>query len=272
VRNDIPKLDLIARGRTADIHAWEPGKVIKLFHTWANREMVAFEQRMAQTVHAAGVASPAVGEIVTQGDRLGLVYERVDATTLLDILLKRLWQAKQLARQMADLHLSMHACQVPGLPRMRDRLRAKIQAARPLPESLRKQALTALDELPEGSAVCHGDFHPGNVLVTERGLMAIDWTDASSGHPLGDIARSQLLIVNGELPGSPILAALVNLIRRTFYDAYRERYFARSPYDAAEVGEWLPVVAAARLEEGIAAEEAGLLRMVRNGLQGEGNF
>lgn len=258
--------ELIAHGRTADVHAWEPGKVLKLFHTWVDREVVVFEQRIARNVHAAGVIAPAVGEIVSHEARLGLVYERLEAATLFEVLLKRLWRTKTLARKMADLHLRMHACQAPGLPSLRDRLRAKIRAARPLPESLRERALSALGELPEGTAVCHGDFHPGNVLVTERGLVAIDWTDASAGHPLGDIARSQLLMVNSEPPGNLISAALANLIRRTFYSAYSDRYFAQSHHDAAEVEAWLPVVAAARLAEGIDSEQARLLRMARHGL------
>jgi uncharacterized protein (TIGR02172 family) len=257
---------LIARGRTADVYAWETGKVLKLFHDWADRGMVEYEQRIAQAVHAAGVNTPAVGEIVTRNNRLGLVYDRVDAKILLDELIRRPWRAKQLARQMADLQASMHASRASGLPSMHARLRKRIQSAGPLPEQLRQKALAALEGLPDGQAVCHGDFHPENVLVTDQGLMAIDWVDATAGHPLGDFARSELLIVQGELPPNPIISILINLIRRTFFDAYVERYFSQSPYTYAQVGDWLPVVAAARLDEGIDSEEANLLRIARDGL------
>lgn len=262
--------NLIARGRTADVYAFEPGKVLKLFHTWADRGMVEYEQSIALAVQAAGVKTPAVGEIVSQDDRLGLVYERVSATTLLDELLRRPWRVKHLARQMADLQVSMHASLTADLPSMHARLKAKIQSAKPLPEHLRQEALAALEKLPDGQAVCHGDFHPENVLVTDRGLMAIDWVDASTGHPLGDFARSELLIVRGKLPPNPIVSGLLNLIRRTFFEAYVQRYFSQSPYTYAQVSSWLPVAAAARLDEGIDSEEQNLLRIARAGLEHAG--
>lgn len=258
--------ELIARGRTADVHAWGEGQVIKLFHTWADRGMVEYEQRLAQTVVAAGVSTPAVGEIVSQGERLGLVYERVNAESLLHRLLARPWRARGYARQMAELQAAMHAARAPDLPPMRERLAYKLRRARPLPEPLRQAALAALEKLPEDRAVCHGDFHPDNILVTERGLMVIDWIDATAGHPLGDVARSELLMLHGALPTNPLLAGFFDWLRRTFYAAYRERYFALSPHAPEQVRLWLPVVAAARLDEGIAVEERNLLNLARAGL------
>jgi len=31
-------------------------------------------------------------------------------------------------------------------------------------------------DLPTGLSTCHGDFHPGNVLLGKTGPMLIDWT------------------------------------------------------------------------------------------------
>jgi uncharacterized protein (TIGR02172 family) len=258
--------ELIARGRTADIHAWGEGQVLKLFQPWADRGMVEYEQRLAQTVIAAGVKAPAVGEIVSQGERLGLVYERVNAESLLKRLMAHPWQARQYARQMAELHAAMHAARAPDLPPMHERLAWKIRRAKPLSEALRQAALTALEKLPQDDAVCHGDFHPDNILVTARGLMVIDWIDATAGHPLGDFARSELLILHGTLPDNPLVSGFLDLFRRTFYTAYKQRYFSLSQHTPEQVRPWLPVVAAARLDEGIAEEEQNLLRMARAGL------
>jgi len=44
----------------------------------------------------------------------------------------------------------------------------------------------ALRELPDGEALCHGDFHPRNVIVDGDELTIIDWVDASSGPPAAD--------------------------------------------------------------------------------------
>jgi uncharacterized protein (TIGR02172 family) len=263
---DMPK-ELLARGRTADVFAWQPGKVLKLYHPKFSRGMAEYEQRMAQIVHSAGVFTPAVGEIVQQDERWGLVYERVDATTMFRGLLSRPWTAKRLARQMAELHAAMHACAAPTLPPMHLRLIEKLREARPLPEDLRQAALGALEKLPQAQMVCHGDFHPENILMTNRGPMVIDWIDATAGHPMGDVARTKLLTLHGALPPGNPLAILITWMRRTFYQAYEERYFSLSPYSADEVAAWIPVIAAARLSEGINEEEQNLLRMAKTGLQ-----
>ena len=41
--------------------------------------------------------------------------------------------------------------------------------------------------------ICHGDFHPLNVLVDGDDAWLIDWTDAALGPREGDVARTLLL-------------------------------------------------------------------------------
>jgi len=257
---------LIARGRTAEVYAWGSDQVLKLFYPSVGRGAVEYEQRLAQTVVAAGVNTPAVGEIVELEGRLGLVYQRVEARSMLGEITHRPWAAKRLAYQFAELQAAMHACAAPNLPPMRRRLEEKIRGASPLPENLRQAALAALAALPEGQSVCHGDFHPDNILMTSQGPMVIDWIDATSGHPLGDVARTALLTVHGALPPGNPMASLLNWLRSSFYRAYTRHYFSLSPYSADQVQAWLPVVAAARLDEGIGEEEHNLIRLVEQGL------
>jgi Ser/Thr protein kinase RdoA (MazF antagonist) len=48
----------LAVGRTAELFAWEDGRVLKLFHNWFDLEHIRFEQQMAQAVHASGLPVP----------------------------------------------------------------------------------------------------------------------------------------------------------------------------------------------------------------------
>ena len=41
---------------------------------------------------------------------------------------------------------------------------------------------------PERPALCHGDFHPFNVMLSPRGPIVIDWNNAHIGNPLEDVA------------------------------------------------------------------------------------
>jgi len=96
--------------------------------------------------------------------------------------------------------------------------------------------------------------------------MIIDWVDATSGHPLGDVARTTLLTVYSTLPPGNPMAPLLNWLRHSFYRAYARRYFSLSSYQPEQVQAWLPVVAAGRLDEGIREEENNLIRMVEQWL------
>src|SRR5690606_1765607 len=74
----------IASGRTAEVYAWGDGAVLKLFFPSVSPADVELERHHASVSGECGVDTPAVYETVRKGNRLGLVYERVDGPTLLE--------------------------------------------------------------------------------------------------------------------------------------------------------------------------------------------
>ena len=118
--------------------------------------------------------------------------------------------------------------------------------------------LAAIRTLPTGDRLCHGDFHPGNVLLAEQGEVIIDWIDATCGNPLADVARSTMIalgsVASDQIP-NPFIKALVRL----FHAIYIRHYFRLRPGGEREYRRWLPIVAAARLSEQIPELEAWLV-------------
>ena len=92
--------------------------------------------------------------------------------------------------------------------------------------------------------VCHGDFHPLNVLVAPGGsaLHVIDWTNAGVGDRHGDIAWTLLWfeIVAVAAP-RPAQRALVRVLRRRLQRAYLTGYRRVLPVDRERVRLWRPV-------------------------------
>lgn len=255
------EIQLLAHGRTAEIYTWEKGQVLKLYRPGFQENLPEYEQQMMRAVVAAGIPAPQVGELVIHQGRKGLPMTRIHGESQFAALRSHFWRAADYGRVLAGLQAQMHAAPGAGLPSLRPRLESKIRHADPLPPDLRQAVLDALARLPEGDKLCHGDFHPDNVIETKDGPVIIDWVDATCGAPLADVARTALLVRYGSLPPGNPLNALLSLVRGVFYNAYLRRYFELAPGSPAEVAAWLPVVAAARLSERIASEENNLLRI-----------
>jgi uncharacterized protein (TIGR02172 family) len=256
----------IANGRTAEIYAWEDGWVLKLFHDWFPEESVRYEAELARAVQAAGLPVPAAGEIVEVGDRLGLPYQRVDGPTMLEEMSARPWALPRASRLLAELQIEMHDDNtIAGLPSQRQRLEKKIGRAKDLSPALRAAALDALAAMPEGDRLCHGDFHPDNVLMTDHGPVVIDWIDATLGSPLADLARSSVILMGVTAPGSRA-TWMEKVMVRCYHRIYLRHYFRLRPGGRDEYRAWRPIVAAARMSEGIAEIQEWLLSQVQAGL------
>lgn len=256
----------LAAGRTAEVFAWGEHEVVKLFRAGFPDAMAEKEAQIGRIVAAAGVGAPAVGETVVVAGRRGVVYGRIDGESMVARLKRRPWSYGGLARTFGRLHAKMHMVQRPQLPSMRENLRRDIErAAEPggeLNRALRAAVLARLDNLPAGQAVCHGDYHPDNVILTPGGPVIIDWMTAGHGDPDADVARTVLLLRQGEpLEASAFQIRLIALLRRLFLSGYLRSYRELRPCAEGAIDAWLPVIAAARLSEGIESERMRLIEL-----------
>jgi aminoglycoside phosphotransferase (APT) family kinase protein len=241
----------IAYGRTAKIYPWRNHQILKLFYEWFPAEAIHNEARIARAVQAAGLAAPQVGEIVEVDGRLGLAYQRVEGASMGEEMAARPWRLGRLAQQLAELHAEMHDLPgIEGMPSQRERLESKIRGARGLSVALQESLLGALDRMPTGDRLCHGDFHPWNVLMTAGGAVVIDWDSAAWGNPLADVARTAVLLA-GMSKMSEMVTWREKLAARWCRRLYLRRYFVIRPGGEEECRAWRPIVAAARMSEGI---------------------
>lgn len=248
---------LIAQGRTASVYEWDEAHVVKLFQDWFPLEDIEYEQKLARAVHASGVKSPAAGEVVQVEDRNGLIYERVRGESMLDLGMRQPWKMFGYARLLARLHAQMHDYSFgPEIPSQRRKIQGKIQQAQALSDSMKGSLIQVMDQLPEGSCVCHGDFHPANVLIDGKESTVIDWIDASRGNPLADVARTSVILLGS---AGTTRNVFMKLFIKTFHSTYLKEYFRYHPGGEKEYQRWLPVVAGARLSENIPELEEWLI-------------
>jgi aminoglycoside phosphotransferase (APT) family kinase protein len=263
---------LIGRGARAEVYGCGEGRVLKLFLSHAAPGSARIEAEIVSAVVAAGIPAPPVVDLIEVDGRPGIVFERVRGPSMLEALNARPWRAWPLARALAELHASVHrAAAAPVLPSQREQLRRNITRADSVPRAHREAALRALERLPDGDRLCHGDFHPDNVVLSERGAVILDWSNAGRGNPLADAARTALLLRAGVAPQQQQVArhGPFGLGRRLFARAYLRAYLNGVHAPAAQLVEWRLPVAVARLGEqsvNLVAERPRLLRLVAAGV------
>lgn len=251
---------------TANIYDWGQGQILKLYDQDFPADWVRELGRRERSLHEAGLPVPAVAELVEIEGCLGQVYERIEGGSLAESLLgcpdPALDTIVQLAHTFAEVHAQIHACRhAPPLTPQREALGAAIRRIAILPDDLKRETMRILEAMPVGNQLCHGDFHPFNVLLSRRGPIVIDWNNAHTGIGLQDVARAKLI-----LDGTLISDRLPSSVIDPFTDAYLGRYQQLLPYDPQELAAWLPVVAAVRLCDEIPALETWLLEKIRTGL------
>lgn len=241
----------LAHGRTADVYAWDDTHVLKLFHNWFEPGNIKYEQAIGRAVCASGVKAPQVGDIIEVEGRHGLIYERVPGRSMLELITHKPWNLFGYARRLARLHAEMHHFIFEAeVPTQHRKIEYKINRADALPAAIRTELLNALASLPEGERVCHGDFHPANVLIANDQETVIDWIDASRGNPLADVARTSILALGLAETGQTTGLFLKGIVK-ILHAAYLNHYFTLRPGGEMEYRRWLPIVAGARLSENI---------------------
>ncbi len=271
-----PVLDTLERigvGRTAEIFAWDEGRALRLFRAGASLPNVVRELNAFRSAHELGLASPAVypvsrGEdgIVRIGERLGFVMDRIDGPSMLKMLSRRPWLLVRYARTFAALQADVHSRSALSLPSQRHRFEATIEQLREgLGDRVTMRIRQALNALSDGTVVCHGDFHPDNVILSSSGPVIIDWGPATSGSRAADLAWTDYLFRHaGYPPGTTWWQrVMIRLLRRAFHSSYRHAYARNTGFDWSEIGPWSPVIAAVRLGDGIQEEKESLLAYLR---------
>ena len=262
------KGQLIGAGRTADVFAWGDNQVLKLYQDWMPAVAIEREFAITRLARAAGLPVPAAEEMLHIDGRLGIVFERIPGTSLLKILAARPWRLISTSRLLADYHARMHACSLPPeAPGQREQIEQGIAWAKDLSETEKQSILAVLARLPDANALCHGDFHPDNILITGHGPVIIDWMTGRRGHPLADVARTILIIQTGSLPPgiSSAMRLLIDASRSWLVTIYLAHYRHIHSASRAEIDAWsLPLLAARLFEvENYPMEKQLILKRIR---------
>ena len=265
----IRELHRLAAGRRADVFAWQGDTVVKLFQRRFPGEEIEREAEICRRVHAAGLPAPKIHDLIAVRRRVGIVMARIDGPTMIEAALSQPLAVNALAQKFADLHADIFTHAMAELPRQSDRLAAQVRAANCFAGPERRRFIRQAKSIGATRAICHGDFHPDNVIMTETGPMIVDWGCVALGDPAVDVAQSRLLMDFAALGrrrrSKAIESTAIAIGRKQFTRSYMSRICDRMAIAQGEIEKWMPLAAAVRLAQGSAAERDALLALTAQG-------
>jgi aminoglycoside phosphotransferase (APT) family kinase protein len=237
---------LLAAGNVAEVFEWG-ARVVKLYRSSARKPMVFREAAIHAAVEAMALPVPAVWGVLEVGGRWGIVFDRVKERSFAERMREDPRLIPECLLALARLHARIHDQAARQLGSLKSRLATNIAGTGLLDEPLKQILLARLAGMPDGDRLCHGDFHPINVLGQNSRPVVIDWPDACCGDATADVCRSYLLL---------------KLHAEDIAEPYLDAYCSINNTLRTKILDWLPYVAAARLAEDVPNDFARLLEIV----------
>ena len=239
---DVASLEKLGEGYEAEIFAWEDGLALRLFREGRDRS-VEPERIGIPAALAGGIAAPRTGEAVSVAGREGTVMERIDGENLLDLVGRKPLLMPREAWATGRMHARLHAIAAPAeLDTVHERAREWIGSVE-MPPRLAALAEETLAGLEGGDRLCHGDFHPGNILLEPGGRrVVIDWGFCEAGPLESDVARTVALMQLGEpLDPRPAMVFITRFFRPVATGLYLRAYRSLRPVDMGLMWRWVVV-------------------------------
>lgn len=212
---------VIGVGNTAKVYEWEEGKVLKLFHEGYPQEYIWNEYHNARAIGLMNFEKPVAYEIITNDESTGIIYDKVEGESLLDWVMKT-GNLTGCAEYMASLHKAILKNAVTDLPNYKDFLKQHIKNAN-IELGKKQEVIQRINQLPDGDTLCHGDFHPGNILLSEDRVSVIDFMNLCHGHYLYDIARTVFLVEYTPIPEDAQDKDLIRYFKMTLSELYLQQ-------------------------------------------------
>ena len=138
---------------------------------------------------------------------------------------------------------------MPLLNRIKEKFTRKLENATNIDENTKYELLQRLQGMKNHNKLCHGDFHPSNVIVTEdESIYVIDWAHVTQGNASADAARTFLLFSIDK--------------KEERAEKYLNLFSEKSGIPKDHIQRWIPIVAATQMTKNIPEEQEFLSKWI----------
>lgn len=235
--------DKIIAVRTGKTVYKDGGRAVKVFDGDYSKSDILNEALNQARAEEAGLNVPSLISVDGENGRWSITSSYINGKTAARIITETPDRTALALEKLVDTQLLFQSYNLPLLTSLKSKAARRIALAE-IPDKKRKELLELLKALPDGDGLCHGDFTPSNVVITDRGeAYVLDWSHASRGDAAADAAATYLRIKFESEEGA---------------QSYLSLYCEKSGKRLCDIEKWIPVVAAA-ISVGKSAAERNFL-------------
>lgn len=241
-------LDRVIAVRNTKTVYHDGDKCIKVFNENFSKSDVLNEALNQARIEELGLRIPKILEVSMVDGKWAIVSQFIKGKTLSQLMKEEPNKKDEYIDMLVDLQLEVQSKTCPLLNKLKDKMNYKIMAT-DLDATTRYDLHTRLEGMPKHNKVCHGDFCPSNVIVTDDGTpYIIDWAHATQGNASADAATTYLTFVLS--------------YDKAMADEYLKLFCQKSKTAMQYVQKWMPIVAASHLLNSNETEKELLLNWV----------
>ena len=225
-------------------------RTIKVFNAEYTKADVLNEALNHARIEQTGLNVSKVLEVTMIDGKWAIVFDYIKGKTLAQLIEENPEKKAEYIELLVDLQMEVHSKSCPLLNKLKDKMSRKV-ADTEFDATTRYDLYARINDMPKHNKVCHGDFNPSNIVISENGMPYIlDWSHATQGNASADVARTYLLFwLNGDISGAKI---------------YLDTFCQKSNTEKQYVEKWMPLVAAAQSLEANEKEREFLMSWVRD--------
>ncbi len=242
------KLDRIIAVRTGKTVYRDGDNCVKVFDSDYSKADVLNEALNQARVEETGLNIPKIKEVTMIDGKWAIISEFIPGKTLQRLMEEEPEKKDEYLALLVDIQLNVQSKECALLTKLKDKMNRKISMSE-LDATARYDLHTRLEGMPKHKKLCHGDFNPSNIIISEDGTPYIlDWSHATQGNASADAARTYLLFwLAGDIEGA---------------DKYLDLFCQKSNTAKQYVQKWMPIVAASQSVKGNEKERQFLLSWV----------
>jgi len=226
-------------------------KCIKMYNPECSKVAVLNAALNQARIEAMGLGTPKLIEVTTVDGKTAIISEYIEGKSLAQLMEENPDKRDEYMELFVDLQMEIHSKTCSHLNPLRHDLDKKILAS-DLNATTRYDLHARVAEMARDSKVCHGEYSPDNVIISESGKPYIlDWAYANQGNALADAAKTYLLFwLKGDITGAK---------------KYLNIFCEKNNTDIKSVQRWIPVMAVAQSVDCDEKEREFLLSLVNAG-------